>query len=95
MYMDLTKKRMTASSPPGLKGRLCPFTNILDQNIKGAYAVLEPLPIFCFLNYSFFKGGIKYYSKAIDSASTFPCEGTNDLGESPRAGVAPVPESDS
>ena len=71
-----------------------PSTNTLDHNIKGAYASLEPPPIFCFLNYSLLKEGIKYKSKALDSVSSFTCEGTNYLGDSLRAEVALVPASD-
>lgn len=62
---------MTVLSLLGLKGYIFPVTNILDRSTKGAYALLEPQPIFCFLNYSFFKEGIKYNSKATDSVSSF------------------------
>lgn len=94
-YVDLMKVVTTALSLSGLKGQVFPVTNILHQGKKGAYALLESQPIFCFLNYSFFKEGIKYNSKARDSASSFTHEGTNDLGESLRAELALVPASDS
>lgn len=89
------KVMITALSLLGLKEYVFPVTNILDQSIKGAYALLEPQPIFCFLNYSFFKEGIKHNSKAIDSVSSFTHEGTSDLGESLRAELALVSASDS
>lgn len=86
---------MAVLSLLGLKGYIFPVTNILDRSTKETYALLEPQPIFCFLNYSFFKEGIKYNSKATDSVSSFNHEGTKDLGESLRAELALVPASDS